>query len=75
MLPQQVILLDGIIINVKGKIMKIKSIKSVGKLPVYDISVADNQQYVLENGIIVFESVMFLFCNMLLLLLLSIIFE
>jgi len=32
--------------------MKIKSIKSVGKLPVYDISVADNQQYVLENGII-----------------------
>jgi len=38
--------------NVKGKTMKIKSIKSVGKLPVYDISVADNQQYVLENGII-----------------------
>lgn len=32
--------------------MKIKSIKSVGKMPVYDISVADNQQYALENGII-----------------------
>jgi hypothetical protein len=39
-------------INAKGKMMKIKSIKLVGKLPVYDISVADNQQYVLENGIV-----------------------
>ena len=38
--------------NVKGKTMKITSIRSVGKQPVYDISVADNQQYVLENGII-----------------------
>ncbi len=32
--------------------MKIKSIKPVGKQQVYDISVADNQQYALENGII-----------------------
>lgn len=32
--------------------MKIQSIKSVGKIPVYDISVADNQQYALENGVI-----------------------
>ena len=32
--------------------MKIKSIKCVGKKPVYDISVEDNQQYALENGII-----------------------
>lgn len=36
--------------------MKVKSIKSVGKLPVYDISVDsenyDDQQYVLENGVV-----------------------
>jgi hypothetical protein len=32
--------------------MKVKSVKKIGKLPVYDISVADNQQYVLENGIV-----------------------
>lgn len=36
--------------------MKIKSIKSVGKLPVYDLSIDSNnydeQQYILENGVI-----------------------
>ena len=32
--------------------MKVKSVKKIGKLPVYDISVADNQQYILENGIV-----------------------
>lgn len=40
-------------VNIKEKMMmKIKSIKPVGKQQVYDISVADNQQYALENGII-----------------------
>lgn len=32
--------------------MKIKKISKVSAGPVYDISVADNQQYVLENGVI-----------------------
>jgi hypothetical protein len=32
--------------------MKIKSIKSVGKLPVFDISVDQAEHYVLENGVI-----------------------
>lgn len=36
--------------------MKIKSIKSVGRKPVYDLSVKDDnydkQQYVLENGVV-----------------------
>jgi len=32
--------------------IKTKSIKSVGTLPVYDISVADSESYVLENGVI-----------------------
>src|SRR5690554_3869882 len=32
--------------------MKIKSIRKVGKQPVYDISVADAQQYVFPNGIV-----------------------
>ena len=32
--------------------MKIKSIKAVGKKEVYDLSVADVEHYVLENGII-----------------------
>lgn len=31
---------------------KIKSITRVGKLPVYDISVANKSEYVLENGVI-----------------------
>lgn len=32
--------------------MKIKSIKSVGKKPVFDISVEDAEHYVLENGVV-----------------------
>jgi len=36
--------------------MKIKNIRSVGQLPVYDLSIAtneyDEQQYVLENGVV-----------------------
>lgn len=32
--------------------MKIKSIKTVGKQPVYDISVADAEHYVLANGVV-----------------------
>ena len=32
--------------------MKIKSVKHVGKKPVYDISVADVEQYSLENGVV-----------------------
>ena len=32
--------------------MKIKSVRMVGKRPVYDISVEENQQYSLENGIV-----------------------
>ncbi len=32
--------------------MKIKSIRKVENLPVYDISVADSESYVLENGVI-----------------------
>lgn len=32
--------------------MKITSIESVGKHKVYDITVADNHQYVLENGVV-----------------------
>lgn len=32
--------------------MKIKSVKSVGKKPVYDISVADAEHYSLENGVV-----------------------
>lgn len=42
--------------SVSGKDLGIKSIKHVGKLPVYDISIKsdnyDEQQYVLTNGII-----------------------
>lgn len=30
--------------------MKIKSKKNLGRLPVYDLSVKDNNQYILENG-------------------------
>lgn len=36
----------------KLQTQKIKSIKRVGKLPVYDISVKDKEHYILENGII-----------------------
>jgi len=32
--------------------MKIKKISKVNAGPVYDISVADNQQYILENGVV-----------------------
>lgn len=32
--------------------MKIKSIKKVGRLPVYDISVKDAEHYILENGVV-----------------------
>lgn len=32
--------------------MKIKSVKAVGKKEVYDLSVADVEHYVLENGIV-----------------------
>lgn len=32
--------------------MRIRNIKKVGKLPVYDISVADVEHYVLSNGVI-----------------------
>ena len=32
--------------------MQIKSIKSVGRMPVYDISVERTGQYVLENGVV-----------------------
>lgn len=36
--------------------MKVRSIKSVGRKPVYDISIEtddyDKQQYVLENGVV-----------------------
>lgn len=32
--------------------MRIKSIKQVGKQPVYDLSVKDAQHYVLENGVV-----------------------
>ena len=39
-------------IIVKGKMMQIKSVKSVGKRKVYDISVKDAEHYVLENGIV-----------------------
>ena len=39
-------------IIVKGKIMQIKSVTSVGKRKVYDISVKDAEHYVLENGVV-----------------------
>jgi len=39
-------------INVKGKIMLIKSVNPVGKQKVYDISVKDVEHYVLENGVV-----------------------
>ena len=32
--------------------MRVKKIKSVGKMPVYDISVNGNNQYLLQNGIV-----------------------
>ena len=32
--------------------MKITNIKPMGKLPVYDISVADAEHYILENGVV-----------------------
>jgi hypothetical protein len=32
--------------------MKIRSIRSVGKKPVYDISVQDAEHYILENGVV-----------------------
>ena len=32
--------------------MKIKSIKAIGKKPVYDISVKDAEHYILENGVV-----------------------
>lgn len=32
--------------------MKIKSIKAVGKRPVYDITVVDAEHYILENGVV-----------------------
>lgn len=32
--------------------MKIVNIKHVGKLPVYDISVADAEHYILQNGVV-----------------------
>jgi hypothetical protein len=32
--------------------MKVKSVKAVGKMPVYDISVEDVSHYILENGIV-----------------------
>lgn len=40
--------------------MKIKSIKRVGKKPVYDISVVDAEHYVLENGVITHNTGMYL---------------
>jgi hypothetical protein len=36
--------------NVDGSKIKIKKIESVGKKEVFDIHVADNQQYILDNG-------------------------
>ena len=36
----------------KENTMKVKSIRSVGRKEVYDISVEGNQQYILENGIV-----------------------
>ena len=39
-------------IIVKGKMMRIKNVKSVGKKNVFDISVKDVEHYVLENGVI-----------------------
>lgn len=32
--------------------MRIKSVKKIGKLPVYDISVSDAEHYILENGVV-----------------------
>lgn len=32
--------------------MKVKSVKSVGKMPVYDLSVQDTEHYILENGVV-----------------------
>ena len=32
--------------------MRIKSIKSIGKRPVYDLTVKGNNQYVIENGVL-----------------------
>lgn len=36
--------------------MKIKSIKKIGRKPVYDIEVANSHSYVLENGVITHNS-------------------
>lgn len=36
--------------------MKIKSIKKVGRKPVYDIEIANSHSYVLENGVITHNS-------------------
>ena len=40
--------------------MKITSIKKVGKKPVYDISVADAEHYVLENGVVTHNTGLYL---------------
>ena len=32
--------------------MKIKTIKAIGKQPVYDLSVENVEHYVLENGVV-----------------------
>lgn len=40
-----------IIVNI-GKLMKIVNIKHIGKSPVYDISVADAEHYILQNGVV-----------------------
>lgn len=36
--------------------MKIAKIESVGRLPVYDIQVADTEHYILENGVVTHNS-------------------
>lgn len=41
-----------IIVNIRKRNMKIKSINLVGKKKVFDISVKDAEHYVLENGIV-----------------------
>lgn len=43
--------------------MKIKSIKKVGQKPVYDLSVADVEHYVLENGVVTHNTGMYYSAN------------
>ena len=44
--------------------MKIKSIKPVGKLPVYDISVDKTEHYALKNGVITHNTGLYYSANM-----------